>query len=248
MTSRFGTLTTSLAPGSTARAEQVNSAFGSVDAAVALVAVEMNRSFRFSDGGDPGVSWANLPHTAVQRAQKTLGFDSAGAPTLLGQTFVWRGSWVTATLYNVNDVVKQGADGSLYLCLVGHTSGTFATDLAASRWVLMVDLSTVGQFIRRFQIITSAQSPFQATAGDDLFVDVTGGAVTITLPANPAISDQPISVCHIAGNIAANNITIGRNAKVFMGGTADMTVSTTNAAFELAYSDATNGWRLVKGT
>lgn len=186
-----------------------------------------------------------MSHTPVQRALKTLGFDSAGAPTLLGQTFVWRGSWVTSTLYSVNDVVKQGADGSLYLCLISHTSGTFATDLAANRWVLMVDLSTVGQFIRKWQIITSN---YTAVAGDDLFVDVTAGPVTITLPANPALTDQPIAVCHIAGNIASNNITIARNSKVFMGGTADMTVSTPNASFELAYSDATNGWRLVKGT
>jgi hypothetical protein len=245
VTSRFGTLTTSLAAGSTARAEQVNTAFAASDAALVLVATELNRSFRFSDGADPGVSWANLPQSAVQRAQKTLGFDSAGAPTLLGQTFVWRGSWVTATSYSVSDVVKQGADGSLYLCLVGHTSGTFATDLAANRWVLMVDLSTVGQFIRRFQIITGN---YTAVAGDDLFVDVTAGPITITLPASPLISDQPISVCHIAGNISTNNITIARNAKVFMGGTADMTVSTTNASFELAYSDTANGWRLVKGT
>jgi hypothetical protein len=58
------------------------------------------------------------------------GVDSLdpGAPTLV------RGAWVTATAYAVNDLVWTGGLG--YRCLVAHTSGTFATDLAASRWVV----------------------------------------------------------------------------------------------------------------
>lgn len=43
-------------------------------------------------------------------------------------------SWTTGRAYAVNDQVKQS--GGWYRCLVAHTSGTFATDLAASRWVL----------------------------------------------------------------------------------------------------------------
>jgi hypothetical protein len=58
------------------------------------------------------------------------GVDSLdpGAPTLV------RGAWVTATSYAVNDLVWSGGLG--YRCLVAHTSGTFATDLAAARWVV----------------------------------------------------------------------------------------------------------------
>jgi hypothetical protein len=58
------------------------------------------------------------------------GADSLdpGAPTLV------RGAWVTATAYAVNDLVWSGGLG--YRCLVAHTSGTFATDLAAARWVV----------------------------------------------------------------------------------------------------------------
>jgi len=41
-------------------------------------------------------------------------------------------AWVTTTLYEVGDFVLQSA--KIYLCLTAHTSGTFATDLAALKW------------------------------------------------------------------------------------------------------------------
>lgn len=44
----------------------------------------------------------------------------------------YKGNWATTTAYVVDDIVVRG--GSTYICLVAHTSGTFATDLAASKW------------------------------------------------------------------------------------------------------------------
>jgi hypothetical protein len=44
-------------------------------------------------------------------------------------------AWVTSTAYVVGDVVATG--GAVYKCLTAHTSGTFATDLAAVKWVLV---------------------------------------------------------------------------------------------------------------
>lgn len=43
-----------------------------------------------------------------------------------------RGGWVTTTAYAVGDLVLQG--GVVYVCMVAHTAGTFATDLAAGKW------------------------------------------------------------------------------------------------------------------
>lgn len=43
-----------------------------------------------------------------------------------------RGAWITATNYALGDIVSNG--GLLYLCMIAHTSGTFATDLAALDW------------------------------------------------------------------------------------------------------------------
>lgn len=47
-------------------------------------------------------------------------------------SFVVRGTWVTATAYAVGNVVVR--NGIVYLCMQAHTSGTFATDLAAEKW------------------------------------------------------------------------------------------------------------------
>lgn len=43
--------------------------------------------------------------------------------------------WVTATAYAIDDIVLSST-GYYYKCLVAHTSGVFATDLAAGDWVL----------------------------------------------------------------------------------------------------------------
>jgi hypothetical protein len=54
----------------------------------------------------------------------------------------WEGAWVTATDYAAYDVVSQ--NGSSYICLVDHTSGTFATDLSASKWGLLAQVGASG--------------------------------------------------------------------------------------------------------
>ena len=43
-------------------------------------------------------------------------------------------AWVTGRTYPVGHAVTSG--GLIYRCLTAHTAGTFATDLAANRWVL----------------------------------------------------------------------------------------------------------------
>ena len=54
-----------------------------------------------------------------------------------GTKFVWKGAWVTSTVYVLNDVIEE--NGSAYICVTGHTSGTFATDLGAGKWELFVE-------------------------------------------------------------------------------------------------------------
>jgi hypothetical protein len=51
--------------------------------------------------------------------------------------FIWKGTWLTSTEYFIDDVVRYG--GRTYICVVGHTSNTFQTDLEASKWNLMSD-------------------------------------------------------------------------------------------------------------
>lgn len=77
----------------------------------------------------------------IQRADGALANGSVGLEQLdetisLGVTS--RGVWVTATLYTANiDTVFHTT--KLYRCNTTHTSGVFATDLAAGKWVLLAD-------------------------------------------------------------------------------------------------------------
>ena len=60
-----------------------------------------------------------------------IRFHIEGA-TLLSPT---PAAWLTTTAYTVGALVAQG--GSKYYCTTAHTSGTFATDLAAGKWYLL---------------------------------------------------------------------------------------------------------------
>lgn len=46
------------------------------------------------------------------------------------------GMWATATLYHVREIVEH-SDGKSYVCTTQHTSGTFATDHAAGKWIVL---------------------------------------------------------------------------------------------------------------
>lgn len=53
--------------------------------------------------------------------------------------------WLTATPYVAGDYVTESA--TIYFCLVAHTSGTFATDLAAVKWVAQTILEVPSPYL-----------------------------------------------------------------------------------------------------
>lgn len=70
-------------------------------------------------------------------------------------------TWVTATAYVAGppaSFVSQG--GSSYSCLISHTSGTFATDLAAGKWGLVAAAASIGLTGAPIVILTTGQSNF----------------------------------------------------------------------------------------
>ena len=50
------------------------------------------------------------------------------------KAFNSRGAWATGVVYGLKDVAVTG--GIAYVAVIPHTAGTFATDLAAGRWVV----------------------------------------------------------------------------------------------------------------
>lgn len=70
-------------------------------------------------------------------------------------------AWVTSTVYAVGTRVVQSA--TYYQCATAHTSGTFATDLAAVKWVATTDGATQVCSAWADQA-TNARNASQATA------------------------------------------------------------------------------------
>lgn len=75
------------------------------------------------------------------------------------------------------------------------------------------------------------------------WVNTSGGAITLTLPATPRTGDL-IKIYDIAGTFGTNNLTIGNNGHRIQRQLDTMVVSTNGAAFALVYYDATRGWLL----
>ena len=85
---------------------------------------------------------------------------------------------------------------------------------------------------------------YSAHSGEQLFVDTNGGAFTITLPASTAAGDV-IRFFDLRKTFDTANLTIGRNGKLIQGDSADMTVNSEGAAFDLVYSGDSYGWRIL---
>jgi hypothetical protein len=90
---------------------------------------------------------------------------------------------------------------------------------------------------------TNVTSGTSAVSWGQYFVDTSGGILTITLPATPAVGDK-IRFYDVAKTFDTNNLTLARNGKLIQGDAADLTVNAESAAFELVFSGDTYGWRI----
>ena len=73
-------------------------------------------------------------------ANGSVSFDQL-SPALQTAGLAPAPPWVTGTAYSVNASITSGS--AFYRCLIAHTAGTFATDVAAGNWVLIVDFATI---------------------------------------------------------------------------------------------------------
>ena len=92
---------------------------------------------------------------------------SSGTVALIGK-WTPRGAWLTATAYALNDLVTESND--LYVRIEAHTSGVFAADLAAGKWMLLDgDTARVGA-----DNVFTGTNEFDGTTNFDGAVDFDG--------------------------------------------------------------------------
>ncbi len=91
---------------------------------------------------------------------------------------------------------------------------------------------------------TAKTSPLTGVSGNGYFINTTGGAVTVTLPASPSAGDI-IAIQDYANTAATNNITVGRNSSKIDGVCINATITGNGESFTLIYVDGTEGWKTV---
>ena len=82
---------------------------------------------------------------------------------------------------------------------------------------------------------------YTAVNGDQIFVDTSSTAVTITLPASPAVGNE-VHFIDSKLSFNSNNLIINRNSQPINGATSNLTVSENGESFTLVYANATKGW------
>lgn len=132
------------------------------------------------DSGNGKMYSAGVAHTSPVSPTTFTTFRAAN-PTYwnaIANVPQQRGTWQTATSYLQGDFV---IDSNRYaVCIVAHVSGTFNTDLASGKWVVLLDLSTLGvglNLTAEASVASGATVDVGAQVATRLFVT---GSTTIT--------------------------------------------------------------------
>ena len=139
----------------------------------------------------------------------------------------------TITLPNTS-VTNGMLAGSIANAKLANSSIT-----AAGTAVALGASGTINNEFTEWQSVITGNTTMVASRG--YFVNTTGGAVSMTLPASASIGDF-VAIKDYAGTFATNNLTILRNSHKIQGVANNSILSTNKASVILIYVDATKGW------
>ena len=91
-------------------------------------------------------------------------------------------------------------------------------------------------------VTTVKTSTFTAVAGEGYFVNTTGGAITVNLPAG--VAGAVVAIKDYANTFDTNAVTVSPNGSDKIGGvnTSDGTLTTEGIAVTFVFVDSTQGW------
>jgi len=139
-------------------------------------------------------------------------------------------------VYNIVD----GTNHANYTLTIKTASGTGVLLCEGNNYVVFADGTNVVKLTeeRIWRTVSAAET---VQSGANLFVETNGGAVTITLPASPAVGDI-VNFVDSRYTFDTAALTVGRNSSKIANATSDLVVNTEGAAFGLVYSGANVGW------
>ncbi len=145
-------------------------------------------------------------------------------------------------VFIVEDATARSS--SNYTLTVKTVSGTGLALPVGSTTVLYSDGTNITGKLQTKGYYTPTTT-YTTVNGDQVLIDTSGGgigtAITINLPASPAIGNE-VTFIDSGNNLASNNLTIGRNSSNINGSGSDLVVSANASAFTLVYVNATRGW------
>lgn len=187
-------------------------------------------------------------------ANQSVGFNQLQAGLTIGLTTPAT-NWLTGTAYTVNNVVYEA--NSLYICAKSHTSGVFATDLAAGDWVLFIN---TGQYVAAAAASATAAAASATSASTSATNASTSATAAATSAAAAAASAsgmtwRPPVQCTSTSNItlsglqAIDGYTTLANDRVLVQGQSTPANNGIYVAASGAWSRATdaNSWAVLPG-
>ena len=184
---------------------------------------------------------------AVASSDVALTMDNATISNARNATLKFTGTLAANRTVTVPDSIEKvynivdGTDHAGYTLTFKTASGTGVLLCEGNNYVVFADGTNVVKLTeqRNWRAITAAET---VQAGAQLLVNTNGGAVTVTLPASPAIGDE-VSFMDQGYDFNSNAMTVGRNGSNIANAASDLVVNTQGAGFSLVYSgDATIGW------
>ncbi len=116
----------------------IKSEFQSVQAGFDEVASDVARSVKLP----VGTADQTIGLSPASRANLVLAFDASGGITAISYGR-YRGDWTTATAYVTSDYFRDPATKNIYSTVAAHTSGVLATDIAAGKVQLAINVEDV---------------------------------------------------------------------------------------------------------
>ena len=133
----------------------------------------------------------------------------------------WKGSWQTAYDYKVDDIVKNNV--SSYIAVEDHTSGVFATDLAAGKWQLFAE---GGDYV--LPATTGNAGKFLSTDGTDYtWGEIADANTVLYFPSNISSSETWATT---GQRFSYDSLTVASGATYTISGTGSIHYVTTGLA------------------